>query len=350
MYIKLTPHDFLFFRDGKPYTSGEDAWANTNLMPNPSVLWGAVASLFMASGNDRDILENRLKLKKISLYNEDNSCIYLPAPRDIYADDNNNRNIYYEEYMDNDENHLSSLDIPCYVKAVTERKTESGGNLLMDISSLYNEYYYRYCITNMIPFTSVALPDYKIGITRDKATHTSEEGKLYRIDVMQFQKDWSILLEIESNHLKIPDKEGFLKLGGESKVAGYKIMQEVPYYIKQYNEEAKAVYKEHNPSFIKIYFTTPAIFEKEGWKPVNNDGITLLAASVGKAVPVGGFDMKKNKPKPMYRAVPPGSVYLYATKGNTTLEQSIKAIECSLYYNKGFGAFEALPFYGVRTP
>ena len=45
----------------------------------------------------------------------------------------------------------------------------------------------------------------------------------------------------------------------------------------------------------------------DGWKP-RLDGVELVAAAVGPPVAVSGWDVKR--PKPVQRAVPPGSVYI----------------------------------------
>ncbi len=73
---------------------------------------------------------------------------------------------------------------------------------------------------------------------------------------------------------------------------------------------------------------TQAIFEN-GWLPkdideekfiLENDKfkIKLVAASVGKYSLIGGYDMAKNEPKPMLKAVPAGSTYFFEIlKGET---------------------------------
>ncbi len=82
----------------------------------------------------------------------------------------------------------------------------------------------------------------------------------------------------------------------------------------------------------KLYLATPALFT-DGWKPSwmttdysehNGIKIRLLAAAVGKAVPVGGFDIRKPGPKAMRKAVPAGSVYYLELENetdNTRLEE-----------------------------
>jgi len=68
--------------------------------------------------------------------------------------------------------------------------------------------------------------------------------------------------------------------------------------------------------------------------------LRLLTASIGKPLNIGGFDMKERKPKPMYKAVPAGSVYYFEiTEGDIQKVFEIfnqKAIS-DLYPEQGFG-------------
>ena len=69
-----------------------------------------------------------------------------------------------------------------------------------------------------------------------------------------------------------------------------------------------------NNGYFKIYLSTPCFFTKFGWKPdLQRFGINgkLIAASIGKSLNIGGFDLVSNQPKPMLKAVPAGSVYYY---------------------------------------
>jgi len=44
MKIKVDAIDTLFFKDGKPFTMGEEVWANSMFPPPPSVIYGALRS------------------------------------------------------------------------------------------------------------------------------------------------------------------------------------------------------------------------------------------------------------------------------------------------------------------
>lgn len=52
MIISLEAIDTLFFRDGKPFTMGEDNFASGIFPPAPSVLYGALRSAYFACDVD----------------------------------------------------------------------------------------------------------------------------------------------------------------------------------------------------------------------------------------------------------------------------------------------------------
>ena len=49
MQIQIDPLDTLFFRDGKPFTMGEDSWASGIVPPYPSVIYGALRSAYFSN-------------------------------------------------------------------------------------------------------------------------------------------------------------------------------------------------------------------------------------------------------------------------------------------------------------
>ena len=114
---------------------------------------------------------------------------------------------------------------------------------------------------------------------------------------------------VEFDGLGLPEK-GLLKLGGEGKAVSY----------ANINSLHEIVCPDISNQF-KLVLTTPAFF-KNGWLPSWIDEKTLqgelkgiklklLVAAVGKPQYIGGWDMKNNRPKPMRKAVPAGSVYYF---------------------------------------
>jgi len=334
-YIQIKPTDSLFFGGGKPFNAGSDSWTDSSFLPNPSVIWGALFSLLhkeeiaQKGTNFRTTQEQRekLKIKNIYLYNEEQTTILVPAPLDIFVDSEGKR--YKGEYRDVD--FISNYELPVInmVDGVDVKPLE---NSFIEINSLYEEY----CQDNfddlvLFNFDEVFVADYKIGIKIDKRTKTAQENHLYRIDLTQFKKEWSFLIEYESDI--VFNQSGILKLGGESKIAHYQKIDKPIGIIdyEGYRDEMIEELKEQNE--FKILFKTPTYF-KDGWQP-QQDG--LICANIGKSIPIGGFDMETKKPKEMKKYIPAGSVLVFSKELG-----EISFIDEDSESYKGFGSYELL--------
>ena len=56
MVIKINPLDTLFFKDGKPFSMGEETWASGLFPPYPGVIYGAIRTAYF--GMHPEKLEN----------------------------------------------------------------------------------------------------------------------------------------------------------------------------------------------------------------------------------------------------------------------------------------------------
>ena len=338
-YIQIKPTDSLFFGSGKPFNAGSDSWTDSLFLPNPSVIWGALFSLLhkeeiaQKGTNFRTTQEQRekLKIKNIYLYNEEQTTILVPAPLDIFVDSEGKR--YKGEYIDVD--FISNYELPVInmVDGVDVKPLE---NSFIEINSLY-QHYVKKSFKSLIlyDFSKVFVADYKIGIEIDKQRGIAEKNHLYRIDLTQFKKEWSFLIEYESD-IEFNQK-GILKLGGESKTAFYQKvnepigLQSMKLFKKQTFEQLK------DEDFVKVFFKTPVYF-REGWRPKQSG---LVCANIGKLISIGGFDMEKNSKnenpiKEMKKYIPAGSIFVFEKDRDIKIEN-----EDGESY-KGFGSFELL--------
>lgn len=364
MYLKIKPHDPLFFRMGRPFNSGEDSWANTSLFPNPSVLWGAICSLCMAEGTPLEELEGSLKIEKIYLYNDEDKKALIPAPLDLSEDEKGNH--YCERYeLQVDSGIISSSTLPYLTLSESDGTTKGLENSFIDLGSLVRGFSMKdkSCI-DIVGSSEINVSDRKLGIKRDRGSLTSEEGRLYRLDLVQFLKNWSFLLKLSGVKWDALKDKGLLRLGGEGKSAAYERLEKAPGPVKRYEENRRdELYNKIKESgYFKLLITSPAIF-KNGWYPdfveSSEDGywaapgnscrLKLLAASTGRAEHIGGFDIRKRVPKPMYRAIPAGSTYLFKAEGlPESREEFVVELEKSLtevqgFEGRGFGLFELIP-------
>lgn len=310
--LALDALDTLFFRDGKPFSLGEETWADGIFPPPLSVFYGALRTAFLSGhiselkyANKKNDLTSQLKID-FSAYHG-GGIYYYPCPLDIV--EKKTRKIWDEpEYLMLDLaerkygccSSLHGLDLPMILQPRAQVKDASG---LIDELSL-NDYLLR----NSVPQCLLQIDDYlieepKVGIGRNDRTKTSDEGMLYRAGMKRMHQ---LSFAIGYSGIDIFGK--LMKLGGEGKSVSLSLLEQEPCVRKPDNLSEK---------FFKLYLATPAIF-REGWRPSLEKipGARLIAAVVGKPLSIGGFDMKpKNgnrpRPKPMRRAVPAGSVYYY---------------------------------------
>ncbi len=312
MLIIIDPLDTLFFRDGKPFTMGDDNWANGIFPPHPSVVFGALRSAYFShhiddlkKANEPDDPTGKLHIRGIYFYDHEEKKIYLPLPMDCVKKKNEEKNeVSILPYVNLD-NIKTSCPTQYALKGNGDVENVAGGLITSDL-------FKKYLTNSDKSFSFIKISDkisieHKIGIGIDKKSGTSEEGKLYRTGMNRLN-DLSLVIEFDG--LDLP-ASGFLKLGGEGRAVSYKIFS---------SEKFDMSFKiKDNYELFKLYLLTPAIF-KNGWLPEWIDektlvgdyhGLKLVTASIGKTISIGGFDMKARKPKPMHRAVPAGSVYYF---------------------------------------
>jgi CRISPR-associated protein Cmr3 len=350
MIIEIKPLDTVFFRDAKPFSMAEETWADSIPLPYPSVVYGALRSAYFAEDMDmfqklhrerkldsRDDPTTKLGIRRILLKDKNNN-VYYPLPLDCLKKKDDRRNdVFLSMFVENKA--TSSLTTEGRLEAFDRKKTHERVN-----DGILNSWeFIDYLNVEKAKFNNLKLSDFiesepKIGIARNKTTHASEERKLYRVG-MQRLKDIKIVAEFDG--LDIPEK-GLLKLGGEGKAAEYDQIEEI--------EPIEMPVIEDN--LFKIYLATPAIFDK-GWLPswINEETlegeitetgnkVKLITAAIGKPLYVGGFDMKARRPKPMYRAVPQGSVYYFKilSNGDRSNLESVHGNSISdKRKNEGFG-------------
>lgn len=354
MKIKITPLDNLFFRDGKPFNKGEDNWADTLYFPNVSTVYGAIRSKYFSehmnvfdfANTEKDPTKN---LKIIGFYLMINNTILFPMPLDlIYYKEGNIKkhkfnNLYpvYKMKSILNENIYSSLHKKYNLREVflveKDEKVETLENAYL--KDIQMEKYFSNKINSKINAEIISENIYqesKIGISKNNKTGSTQESMLYRINQVRY-KGISIVVEFEGIDIQ---KNGILKLGGKGNVAKY---EQIDVNDKLLNQDEK----EHLCNRLKMYMLTPGIF-KNGWIPdfinkdtlegtLNGKRVKLINAAIGKYQSISGFDMKQNIPKPMKRAVPQGSIYIFQIEGVYRCNLVEKLIVNSFNQEQGYG-------------
>lgn len=336
MLIEIKALDTLFFRDGKPFTMGENHWTDSLFPPNMSTIYGAIRTAYFMQNmevfeklrmnnelNTEKDPTRKLEIKRLiyRINKGDNSGFYYSMPLDLVAlknkseeekkqeDKNNKYKVHQLKVKEN--NYISSNPLKYLLYFDHQVENISDGIL--------NKYQMENYIKGKTEgIEACKISDYlesepKIGIGIDKELGTSKESRLYRIDLKRL-KDISLIVEFEGIEIY---ETGLLRLGGEGKYVTYEECSKFEDISNPFNVELQSI-----DNKFRLSLLTPAIFEN-GWLPkgFNKEDkfiyenekfkVRLVAAVVGKHTLIGGYDMAKNRPKPMLKAVPAGATYYF---------------------------------------
>ena len=349
MKIEIKAFDTLFFRDGKPFTMEDESWAEGIFPPPMSVIYGALRTAYFANhpeelgkANEHDDPTKNLKIKHFAFYIQNKGYVYYPVPADFATKEikTNKWQIFRMQIRDNV---LTSKPVLPLCADPKEEKLESVSGFYLTGDSL-NEYLQRFDIneTSVLRLDKQMSVEPKIGIGRNNQTKTSNEGRLYRLG-MRRMEGLSILVDFEG--MELPEK-GIIRLGGEGKTA---------YYSKSdFDSESRKI-DDVSRRFV-VYFKTPAYFEKNGYYPdffdwnfsceINGRKYRIVSMSMDKPLSIGGWDMKANRPKPMKKFVPAGTVYIVECDSEISLKDFNADFEtkefCKEEYSKqGYGLYFA---------
>jgi len=325
--LKIHAFDTLFFRDGKPFTMGENSVAQGIFPPPPSVFLGAFRSLYFSENLDKLSLANQSRdptrdfaIRQFGLIHSGRT--YFPAPLDLVKlkepERQNKDQAFFLKESQNDSN-LTSNPLPYVLKWSFEGNIES----LENLPYLKDNEFIKYLQGNNPRFFELGkyIPsESRVGNKINRKTSVTEENMLYRIGMrrmnyLSVNKNGEIDGEIPSGFAISLDCNDYtfqnlsLRLGGEGKFANVNAFN-----FPEFNE-----FKLSSEGKFKLYLSTPAIF-KNGWLPktispetlegtINSIPVKVYAAAVGKPQFIGGWSWVDKAPKPMFKAVPQGSVY-----------------------------------------
>lgn len=333
MYYRIKPLDTLFFRDGRPFSMGSETWAEPIFPPYPSTVYGAIRAWLISEkgGYERfkkGELEQELgtpskkgSMRIIGPIVALDNVPYFPVPNDLLKEKGGDKtNIV--DIIPKNALVISDYELEYLLLNKTDKQLDEAEGFLW-IGEIKDYLSGRKEELNITENKKIYEKELKTGIKRSRKTLTSEEGHLYRIPMIRIKEKAGLIVKIEGvSHVS---DEGVIQLGGEGKAAKIEKIGEIIDILKEIENI------ELNSEIFKIYLATPAIFEK-GWIPnwinessfegqYNGIKLKLIACSIGKYKLIGGWDMAKRKPKPMYKAVPAGSVYYFKILDNTPSER-----------------------------
>ena len=339
-WYTITPLDVLMFRDAKPFTPGERAWAGGDVFP-PSghTIAGAISALL----NRKNGATYELKGPFLC----HGQTLYFPRPFNYVGTtplvplDWDDRNPLKGQMLYDDTK-------PCpLVKPFSARKPEDEDDEKQSVDYLPHN-----VIQTLVKDGTIAPDSWKAGVEKpweietrshnalEPGTRQVKEADGYFVEkAIRLKDGWSLAIAIDQ---EIPTPV-LLRLGGEGHRA---ILQRCDELEEQWNQlQCESTKHQERSDPTLAYLVTPGIFERlrsrkpEGhgsrniamcraypweWKPDN-----LVSVATDKPIPISCRiqDQKYSNqsiPAPQVFAAPPGSVY-YLKKPQRLYDQDLRA-------------------------
>lgn len=326
MDLVIEPFDVWLFRDGRPFTAGENHLARSLFPPSPQTLYGVLRSKLATEralaegltgpfdaetlerlvGNPSDFGRFQLRGPWLARYVDQRWHRLVPAPRDVLWPASGPPQV--KAPLDNRVPGLAANGPAAVPWPDTVEDAMPGRWIAEDDLAAYLR---GAPSGSSIPDGALYTIEVRPGIEIDRATRTTAEGRFYGVEFIRLKTRIGLAIEVEG--IDLPPV-GLLGIGGEARAGRYENVS-LPHCDWEEVREAVAA-----SGRAKLVLATPALF-RHGWAPGSIDPSTgewslpsgaimrLEAALVGPPIPIGGFDVVRRLPRPMRRAAPPGSVY-----------------------------------------
>jgi len=369
MRIFIEPVEPLLFRTGRPFTAGENNFAETVFPPTPETLqgalramiaiqWGkaqadsawtidevfnadAVVRLIGKRFRDRNVY-GRFRITGLALGRRTGKGVerLFPPPAHIIQ-------VIVDE---------AGKQVPRLVKLKPEQRPGGTSNIPEEKQMLFPELEEKKTaakaedisgwltpqglqailkgeipqIEDLIAVDDICSRESRLGIGMNNATKTTEVGYLYQVQMIRMQPGFGFVVDIqlgEEHHgaselpqseqctggLETPSElaflnEGWLTLGGEQRAARFEVLS------------AEHVVEEQDISQTRpgrlLYFATPAYFE-HGWLPASPAILPAepITAAINRYQSIGGWFLNPanagGSGKITRRCLPAGSVYFF---------------------------------------
>jgi CRISPR-associated protein Cmr3 len=315
----LRPFDKLFVKDGRPLSLEDDSHASGLFPPPPSVLFGALRSAALiragsAPGSPADPLHGGA-LTAFALHKkaETKDRLYFPAPNDLVRkkdkDEVKRKELPGHRLALAGSKSAELTNYPIQsghlLRSGTDERIESVGGYVTQEG--LGQYLGGQSVdaSHLVEAAALYTCEPKLGIGLDYRSGTTRDGLLYTMSMQRPQPGVGLCVRTEGFGPLTP----MLRLGAESRAVEVAM-------VKSGTWPAPPTLQNER---ITLYLATPAVF-KQGWLPdflddktiegeLGGARVRLLAASVSRYLPLGGWDITLRKPKPMRRAVNAGAVY-----------------------------------------
>jgi CRISPR-associated protein Cmr3 len=354
-WLEIRPQDVWLFRDGKPFSAGEDHSAHSMFPPTPLTVQGSLrqkisVSLGVSLGQYKnasrsthstqvakkavtyigkhgalsDVGKFNMRGPFVSLRTETSLVPLFPAPADLIRHNKTNEfriskpnqtllsdlegGFQFPEVIEDYEN------MPSYwITADTFEQYLANtlpNNTIFNEDSDYQDAFTAYQYGKRIYHNKLVYQyDERFGVSTNALTSFREEGQLYQVKFVRPQHGIGLLVSV-SDEIPADLLAGVMTIGGEQRQANVTLVDNIIIPSRSISNR------------FKVIFLTPAYFD-DGWQPKNSDWSTvfghpviLKSAALYRPFKIGGWNSEKGIARPMHNYVAPGSVYYFETEAS----------------------------------
>lgn len=340
-WYKLTPLDILLFRDAKPFTPGERAWAGSVFPPNGHTLAGAI----------RGLLGQKATLTLLGPFLCHHTTLYFPKPLGFHG----SKPLFPLTWLPDHSLHQAKWDQTHPCPLATTRLEDLGKVDLKNPNT--RQYLPSDVVLNYLKTGQIQPQDWSCqhegekspwqietrphNAMKDNTRQVKDADGYFVENGIRMLPHWSIAIGL-NQQLTTPTT---LRLGGE----GHHVLVEDTPALKQQWEaiQTQSEANFHSKNRAVSYLLTPGVFERLQnnqqakcrswpweWKlaHTSNHNQTpgeLVSVATGRAVPISTRlrdqkDANKSIPAPQIFAAPPGSQY-YLNQPQTLFQDQPQA-------------------------
>ena len=246
--------------------------------------------------------------------------VYFPLPADLFAagdDESGYRITPLRPASAASLGGIGSFPPPLVPVLRSAKPEKPAAGLWIDASGMLAHLRGRRVPTSsVVPSSKLWKIDSRLGIALEPRSRTASQGMLYTTDAIALAQDKAFLVGV-SGAGELLDRGGVVRLGGDGRGA-----QVVPWKPAAGERVMPWEVLPSSGSF-RMILATPGVF-RGGWLPPGVDAegedhvldfhglrARLVAAAVGRAGVVSGWNLAERRPKPAEKVVPAGSVYWF---------------------------------------
>lgn len=319
----IEPVDMWMFRDSKPFAAGQAFSARSQFPPTPQTMQGVVRSNYLEAQNVdwRAYGQGRIETsvgtpsslgsftqfgplvgrRMIGAAGKTRIQLLIPAPLDV-VHSKTDKALPPQLLAPSAANFRTAAPFdgwrPLAAPSSAGEDLEQASGW-MDQSDI-ERYIGGKAPSTLIKSSGIFAHEERVGLAMDHGRRTHRDQHLYHAQFVRPCPGVGLLVKLNGPYL---DGQSIINIGGESR-SGY------------CSQAALEWPGQPTSGNLRVVLLTPAFFSG-GWQPANGDwspwvgGGELVSTAIGRPQPISGWDVARNRPKPLNQYVPAGSVYYF---------------------------------------